>query len=104
MSITITGDAALQTEQIKKIPDTSDVIESITKSVKIILENYEFDFFNTKAKYQIEKDIAKTESTINKLIELKVAAVKQGKNLKKQYKQAIAENDKLKNKLISGLE
>ena len=104
MSITITGDAALQTEQIKKIPDTSDVIESITKSVKIILENDEFDFFNTKAKYQIEKDIAKTESTINKLIELKVAAVKQGKNLKKQYKQAIAENDKLKNKLISGLE
>jgi len=100
MSITITGDSAFQTEQIKKIPDTTKVFES----VRLILENDEYNFFNTKTKYKLKKEISQTEATISKLIELRVAAVSEGKKLKKQYKQIIEKNDELKSKIISELE
>ena len=104
MSLTITGDLVLETEQIKKKSGTRKVTESISNSVIEILDNDEFGFFNTKSKHKFQNEIASTEVTIKKLIELKLAAVEQGKKLKARYKKVAATNDILKTKLLSEIE
>lgn len=99
MSITITGDLVNEHEQIKKKSRTINITESISKSVKDILDKDEFDFFNTKTKNTLSQKIVSTEATIEKLIDLKVTAVTHGKTMKVVYKDLVTENNKLKNKI-----
>jgi len=99
MSITITGDLVNEHEQIKKKSRTINITESISKSVKDILDKDEFDFFNTKTKNTFSQKIMSTEATIKKLIDLKVTAVTHGKKMKMIYKGLVTENDKLKIKI-----
>ena len=85
MSITITGDLVNTPEQIKKNLVTEVNIESIFSSIKMILERDQFNFFNTKKKYQLDKDISNTNVKIKQLLTLKMSGITKGKELKVKY-------------------
>lgn len=95
MSITITGDLVKRPEQIKKNLVTENYSETILNSIRRILEKDEFNFFNTKCKYLLEKKINFTNKKIEKLIELKMAGIKKGKELKKKFLELRKDNLKL---------
>ena len=99
MSITILGDLDKITEQIKKNSVTENRQNNIFKTVQTILERDEFGFFNTKVGRNLDRKISSTETEINKLIKLKVTAIKEGKKLKWKYKELRSENVSLINGL-----
>jgi len=103
MSITITGDPVIVSEQIKKNSVTSVNTESIFNSVKTILERDEFHFFNTKKKYQLTKDINSTNEQIKKLLTLKKNGINKGKELKAKYLQMKKSNTDSINSLMEKL-
>jgi len=85
MSITITGDPVNTSEQIKKNLVTDVNVKTIFSSIKRILEKDQFNFFNTKKKYQLDRDINTNEVKIKQLLVLKSNGIKKGKELKAKY-------------------
>ena len=85
MSITIKGDPVNTTEQIKKNLVTDVNVKSIFSSLKQILERDQFNFFNTKKKYQLTRDINSTDVKIKQLLTLKTNGINKGKELKAKY-------------------
>jgi len=95
MSITILGDPVKITEQIKKNSVTEMRQNHLFKRIQTILEKDEFGFFNTKVKRDLDRSITSTEGKIKKLIELKMNAIKEGRNLKEKFKVLKNENETL---------
>jgi len=92
MSITIVGDPDNTTEQIKK---NLINVDSVIQTIRSILEKDEFNFFNTRAKYETDKKTEMIDAKIQKLISLKMMGIKRGRQLKKKYDVLKNENQKL---------
>jgi uncharacterized Zn finger protein len=99
MEIIISNKFNLTNEQIKNKSRTIKVPDDIALTVKNILEKDEFNFFNTKSLHSIKRQLKSTQSTIAKLIKLKVKSVEAQKSLTKKYNQLVSNNNELKNKL-----